>query len=58
MDSRCEAYGTDESLWSLGYEFWFYALFGAGAVAVVAALRGRFTTAVLAGSAAIVCVLI
>ena len=41
MESRCETYGTDTALWSLGYEFWFYLVFPAVCLVVLAAFRKR-----------------
>lgn len=48
QQSRCAPYGSNDALWSLSYEFWFYVLFAAAAVAVASFARGR----VLAGVAA------
>ena len=48
MDGRCLPFGSDESLWSLGYEFWFYLVFAA-TVWVVYALRRRHHGAAAAG---------
>jgi peptidoglycan/LPS O-acetylase OafA/YrhL len=37
--ARCDPYGSNDSLWSLSYEFWFYILFAGAAVALAAAAR-------------------
>ena len=46
QESRCEPFGSNSSLWSLSYEFWFYVIFAAGAVAV-AAIRKRPVIAII-----------
>jgi peptidoglycan/LPS O-acetylase OafA/YrhL len=48
MDGRCSPFGTNESLWSLGYEFWFYIVFAA-VTAAAYAMRRRKPTAVAVG---------
>ena len=32
--TRCRAYGTNDALWSLSYEFWYYIFFAGATVAV------------------------
>lgn len=54
--SRCEAYGTNESLWSIGLEFFYYMVFAAAVVAAVAAIDGSTRKALLCGTAAIAAV--
>lgn len=56
MDNRCQPYGTDDSLWSLGYEFWFYLVFAAAGVAVFAAARRTWGLAAIAAVALLACV--
>ncbi|KQP56668.1 hypothetical protein ASF51_01750 [Agreia sp. Leaf283] len=50
MPTRCSTFGTNDSLWSLGYEFWFYIFFAAVAAGVGLLARRRW----LAGSIALV----
>jgi peptidoglycan/LPS O-acetylase OafA/YrhL len=56
--SRCTTFGSNASLWSLSYEFWFYILFAAATMGVFAVLRRRWTTAVLGTVVAVGCVVI
>lgn len=42
QQSRCPPYGSNESLWSLAYEFWFYVLFAAGTVVFYDVARRRW----------------
>jgi peptidoglycan/LPS O-acetylase OafA/YrhL len=41
MPTRCLEFGSNESLWSLAYEFWFYVLFAGLTIGWYAARRGR-----------------
>jgi peptidoglycan/LPS O-acetylase OafA/YrhL len=41
QESRCGDFGSDVSLWSLSYEFWFYVTFAAAAIAFFAFARRR-----------------
>lgn len=43
--SRCNTYGSNDSLWSLSFEFWFYVIFAAAVVAVWSALRRAWVPA-------------
>lgn len=47
QDSRCKSFGTNGSLWSLSYEFWFYVLFAAACAAYALAARRRAVAATL-----------
>ncbi|MGA1835728.1 acyltransferase [Herbiconiux sp. 11R-BC] len=58
MPTRCLAYGTDESLWSLGYEFWFYILFAAVAVGGSFFLRKKWLAGAIATAVGLACVLL
>lgn len=53
QEARCRSYGSNESLWSLSYEFWFYIVFAAATIAVVATTRRAWTRA-LVGAALVV----
>lgn len=48
QESRCRPIGSNDSLWSLSYEFWFYILFAGVVTAAGAALAGRPWRALLA----------
>nr|WP_281374653.1 acyltransferase [Nocardioides soli] len=37
QDARCDPIGSNGSLWSLSYEFWFYVVFAAGVLALAQA---------------------
>lgn len=52
QESRCSVFGSNESLWSLSYEFWFYVLF-AGATVAVASVRKRVWLKSLSGIVAV-----
>lgn len=54
---HCDPYGTNASLWSLAYEFWFYVLFPAVVVVIVGFLRRRWAT-ILSGFAVAVGVVV
>ncbi|WP_246625498.1 acyltransferase family protein [Modestobacter italicus] len=41
MPTRCESFGTNTSLWSLAYEFWFYVAFAAATTAWFAVVERR-----------------
>lgn len=56
MDGRCLAFGTNHSLWSLGYEFWFYFVFAALCVAASALVRRRWGAAIAGVVIAAACV--
>lgn len=43
---HCYPYGTNDSLWSLAYEFWFYVIFPAGAAVVWGVIRRNWISAV------------
>lgn len=43
QESRCEPYGSNDALWSLAYEFWFYVLFAAVTAAIFGLTRRRWT---------------
>ncbi len=47
QDSRCLAYGSDEALWSIGYEWWFYMTFAAVLAGLYALVRGRYLSALM-----------
>jgi peptidoglycan/LPS O-acetylase OafA/YrhL len=51
--SRCATLGSNDALWSLSYEFWFYVVFAAAAAAVQG-WRRRSATAVLLSSMVLV----
>ena len=50
--SRCTPFGSNESLWSISYEFWFYVLFAGATCLVFSALRNSWRQLVVA---AVVC---
>lgn len=54
MPTRCSTFGSDDSLWSLGYEFWFYVFFAAVAASVGLLARRRWLT----GSVALIVALL
>lgn len=58
QDSRCKSFGTNGSLWSLSYEFWFYVVFAAVCAAIACARKGRAVAAILNGSACVAVILI
>ncbi|MFD5812150.1 acyltransferase family protein [Rhodococcus aetherivorans] len=58
MDGRCETFGSNESLWSLGYEFWFYILFAAFVVGVVSIIRKAYLPAMVGLGVAVAAVMI
>lgn len=43
--SRCASYGSNDSLWSLSYEFWFYMIFAGFVVAVWGSIRREWVAA-------------
>lgn len=47
QDSRCATFGTNDALWSLSYEFWFYVVFAAVVVGVVGLARRRWAPGVV-----------
>jgi peptidoglycan/LPS O-acetylase OafA/YrhL len=50
QDGRCAAFGSDRSLWSLGYEFWFYIVFAAVAALLYCLGRRAIRGAAVAGA--------
>lgn len=40
QSTRCHAYGSNDALWSLSFEFWFYILFAGVTVAVFSLTKG------------------
>lgn len=54
MDGRCEPFGSNVSLWSLGYEFWFYIVFAGAVVAAYALLRRQYLRASLGALVALI----
>lgn len=45
--THCEPYGSNDSLWSLSYEFWFYMLFAGAVVGAWGLLRREWTSAAI-----------
>lgn len=39
QSTRCHAYGSNDALWSLSFEFWFYVLFAGGTVTALSLVR-------------------
>jgi peptidoglycan/LPS O-acetylase OafA/YrhL len=46
QSSRCSPLGSNASLWSLSYEFWFYVLFAGAAFAAAGFARRRWLAAI------------
>jgi peptidoglycan/LPS O-acetylase OafA/YrhL len=55
---RCGWYGSNESLWSLAFEFWFYILFAAVTVAVAAVARSTWSRAAVGAGVAVLTLLV
>ena len=53
QSSRCAVFGSNDSLWSLSYELWFYVVFAGGTLAWYAVRRGRVAAALLPGLVAV-----
>jgi peptidoglycan/LPS O-acetylase OafA/YrhL len=58
QEPRCSTYGSNDSLWSLAFEFWFYLIFAAATVAVVSLSRGVFMRASVGVAIVAACLLV
>lgn len=58
QEPRCSTYGSNDSLWSLAFEFWFYLIFAAGTVAVVSLSRGLLAKTALGAALVAACLLV
>ncbi|WP_058235520.1 acyltransferase family protein [Devriesea agamarum] len=55
QEPRCGTYGSNDSLWSLAFEFWFYMIFAAATVFIVALTRRVWARAAVGGVIAVGC---
>lgn len=53
QSTRCHAYGSNDALWSLSFEFWFYILFAGATVAAFSLLRKSWKSFAIGAVAAI-----
>lgn len=58
QEPRCSTYGSNDSLWSLAFEFWFYLIFAAATVSVISTARRMFARAAVGAVIAAACLLV
>lgn len=58
QEPRCSTYGSNDSLWSLAFEFWFYLIFAAATVAVMSIARRMVARAAIGAVIAAACLIV